>query len=88
MLGLVRRSARQVRLFFNDKPQNFREIFSLLMKMRIPAKVNGDSGIVNTDSGAVNGNSGQCERGSTGGSMLRAVILARRWFFGELTPFS
>jgi len=49
--------------------------------------VNGDSGIVNADSGAVNGNSGQDERGGTGGSMLRAVILAPSWFFGGLAPF-
>lgn len=83
MLGLVRRSARQVRLFFTDKAQNFREVFSLLMKMRIPAKVNGDSGIVNTDPGAVNGNSGQCERGGTGGSMLRAIILGRGGFSAD-----
>ena len=60
---------------------------SPLFHLRIPAKVNGDSGIVNTDSGAVNGNSGQGERGGTGGSMLRAVILGRGGFSADWLLF-
>jgi hypothetical protein len=51
--------------------------------MRISAKMNGDSGIVNMDSGAVNGNSGQGERGGTGGSKLRAIILGRGGFSAD-----
>jgi hypothetical protein len=56
---------------------------ALIDRLRISAKMNGDSGIVNMDSGAVNSDSGQYERSGSEGLILRSIILGRGGFSAE-----